>query len=102
MRRLHSDRDGAGPVTGRHPRFSGVACAVLLVMTGCAVVDTNRPPEPGAVRIAGHPYWTIPGCKRHRPFGTWDNNCDVPRLGLPRGFANSDFYIAGPSSLTAS
>ena len=70
---------------------------VLWAVSGCVAIDSGKPPEPGAVRIAGHPYWTMPGCKRQRPFGKWDDNCDVPYLGLPRGFANSDFYIEGPS-----
>jgi hypothetical protein len=74
-----------------------VLAAVILTASSCTAIDSSKPPEPGAVRIAGHPYWTIPGCKRQRPFGKWDDHCDVPSLGLPRGFANSDFYIEGPS-----
>jgi hypothetical protein len=70
--------------------------AAVLVAASCAATDPSIPPEPGAIRIAGHPYWTMPDCKRDQPLGRWDNDCDVPRLGLPRGFANSDFNIAGP------
>jgi hypothetical protein len=81
-------------------RSAELLAAILVLTNGCVAVDTSKPPEPGAVRIAGHPYWTIPGCHRHRPFGKWDNNCDVPYLGLPRGFANSDLYIEGPSAVS--
>ena len=81
-------------------RSAGVLAAVLLSFTGCVAIDTSKPPEPGAVRLAGHPYWTMPGCHRHRPLGQWDDECDVPSVGLPRGFANSDLYIEGPSAVS--
>jgi hypothetical protein len=71
--------------------------ATPFLMIGCVPIDRSKPPEPGAIRIAGHPYWTMPNCKRRQPFGKWDNNCDVPYIGLPRGFTNSDFDIGGPS-----
>jgi hypothetical protein len=73
-----------------------ILTAALVAAGGCTATDLNRPPEPGAIRIAGHPYWTMPDCRRDQPFGRWDNDCDVPRLGLPRGFANSDFNIGSP------
>jgi hypothetical protein len=70
-----------------------ILTAVTIITTGCLAIDKNKPPEPGAVRVPGHPYWTMPGCKRLQPFGSWDNGCDVPYVGLPPGFANSDFNI---------
>ena len=73
------------------------ALALPLLICGCVAIDRSKPPEPGAIKVPGHPYWTTPGCKRRQPFGRWDNDCDVPYLGLPRGFANSDFYIGTPS-----
>jgi hypothetical protein len=79
-------------------RGVGVLVAVLVSITGCLAIDTSKPPEPGAVRIAGHPYWTMPGCRRHHPVGKWDDHCDVPYVGLPRGFADSDLNIEGPSA----
>jgi hypothetical protein len=78
-------------------RIAEALFAVLVTATGCAEIDTSKPPEPGAIKIAGHPYWTTPGCKRDRPLGKWDSHCDIPRFGLPRGFANSDFNVGGPS-----
>jgi hypothetical protein len=55
-----------------------ILAAALVAASGCTATDLTRPPEPGAIRIAGHPYWTM------------------PRLGLPRGFANSDLDIGSP------
>jgi hypothetical protein len=83
-------------------RAASILLAVMIAVTGCVAVDKDKPPEPGAIKIPGHPYWTMPDCKRVQPFGRWDNNCDVPYLGLPRGFANSDFSIGGPSVSTPS
>ena len=70
--------------------------AAMLLTAGCLAIDTSTPPRPGAIRIPGHPYWTLPNCKRHLPLGKWDNDCDVPYVGLPPGFANSGFDIGGP------
>jgi hypothetical protein len=70
--------------------------AAATLAGSCAATDPSLPPEPGAIRVAGHPYWTMPDCRRDQPLGRWDNACDVPRLGLPRGIANSDFDIGGP------
>ena len=78
-------------------KINVIAVALPFFMSGCVSIDKSKPPEPGAIKIAGHPYWTMPNCKRREPLGTWDNNCDVPYVGLPRGFANSDFYVGGPS-----
>ena len=70
--------------------------AATLLISGCLAIDTSKPPLPGAIRIAGHPYWTLPNCKRDQPLGTWANDCDDPYVGLPPGFANSGFDIGGP------
>jgi hypothetical protein len=68
------------------------AMALQLALSGCVSIDRSKPPEPDAIKVPGHPYWTVPNCRRNQPFGKWDNNCDVPYVGLPRGFANSDFW----------
>jgi hypothetical protein len=70
--------------------------AAMLLTAGCQAIDKSKPPARGAIRISGHPYWTLPNCKRHQPLGKWDNGCDVPYVGLSPGFANSGFDIGGP------
>ena len=74
-----------------------IAVAIAFVTAGCQAIDKSKPPEPGATKIPGHPYWTMPDCKRDQPFGKWDRDCDVPYVGLGRGFSDTGLEIVSPS-----
>ena len=77
-------------------RLIVAAMTLPLAVSGCVSIERSKPPEPGAIKVPGHPYWTVPNCRRNQPFGKWDNNCDVPYVGLPPGFANSDVWWHAP------
>lgn len=68
-----------------------------LTLSGCILdIDESKPPIPGTVKLAGHRYWTLPNCKRHMPLNRWDNDCDVPYVGLGPGWAQSGDHFAAP------
>lgn len=52
--------------------------AALIAVTGCT---SDRI----AVHVAGHPFATDLDCQRTKPVGTFDAECDHPKLGYRGG-----------------
>lgn len=57
--------------------------AVLFLAAAIAVSGCTSSRK--ALRIAGHPFATDLDCQRSKPLGTFDAECDHPKLGYRGG-----------------